>query len=63
MVPLRKEKGKKIIGPGCASDAEGEAWLADFMVRVKEMGEVPDYLSVHYYGPDGQAAIEYIEKM
>jgi hypothetical protein len=63
MVPLRKEKGKKIIGPGCASDGAGEAWLDDFMKRVEAMGEPPDYLGVHYYGPNGAAAIQYIEKM
>jgi hypothetical protein len=63
MVPLRKGKGKKIIGPGCASDPGGEAWLDNFMKRVKDMGEPPDYLGVHYYGPCGTAAIQYIEKM
>jgi hypothetical protein len=63
MVPLRKGKGKKIIGPGCASDGAGEAWLDDFMKRVEAMGEPPDYLGVHYYGPNGAAAIQYIEKM
>ena len=62
-MPLRKEKWKKIIGPGCASDLGGEAWLDDFMKRVKDMGEPPDYLGVHYYGLDGPAAIQYIEKM
>lgn len=63
MVPLRKEKGKKIVGPGCASDPGGEAWLDEFMKRVQEMEEPPDYLGLHYYGPDGAAAIQYIEKM
>ena len=63
MVPLRKENRRKIIGPGCASDPVGEAWLDDFMKRVKDMGEPPDYLGIHYYGPDGTAAIQYIEKM
>jgi hypothetical protein len=63
MVPLRKEKGKKIIGPGCASDPGGEAWLEDFMKRIESMGEPPDFLGLHYYGPDGAAAIQYIEKM
>jgi hypothetical protein len=63
MVPLRKEKGKKIVGPGCASDPRGEAWLDEFMKRVREMEEPPDYLALHYYGPDGAAAIQYIEKM
>lgn len=63
IAPLRNEKAKKIIGPGCASDDAGEAWLEDFIRRVEEMGEGPDFLSLHYYGPDGRAAIEYIEKM
>jgi len=65
MVPLRKgkEKGKKLVGPGCASDAGGETWLDEFMRRVREKGEPPDYLGLHYYGPDGAAAIQYIEKM
>jgi hypothetical protein len=63
MVPLRKEKGKKIIGPGCASDPGGEAWLDEFMGLTNAMGEPPDYIGLHYYGPDGTAAIQYIEKM
>jgi hypothetical protein len=50
MVPLRKATGKQIIGPGCASDAEGEAWLAAFMEGVEAVDEPPDYLGVHYYG-------------
>jgi len=63
MVPLRKGKGKKIIGPGCASDSGGEVWLDEFMARVQAMGEPPDYLGVHYYGSDESAAIHYIKKM
>jgi Glycosyl hydrolase catalytic core len=63
MVPLREEKGKKIVGPGCASDPGGEAWLDEFMRRVQELGEPPDYLGLHYYGPEGASAIQYIEKM
>lgn len=63
MVPLRKEKGKKFVSPGCASDAGGEAWLQEFMDIVCEKGEAPDYLGVHYYGANAQAAIEYLEKM
>ncbi|PMD37371.1 glycoside hydrolase family 128 protein [Hyaloscypha variabilis F] len=63
MVPLRKERGKKIVGPGCASDSGGEAWLDDFMKKIQDQGEPPDYLGLHYYGPDAGAAIRYIEKM
>ncbi|KAK0124021.1 hypothetical protein ONS95_009007 [Cadophora gregata] len=63
MVPLKKEKGKMIVGPGCASDAAGEKWLEEFMQSICEKGEPPDYLGLHYYGPDGGAAIEYIKKI
>lgn len=63
MVPLRKEKGKKLVSPGCASDAGGEAWLEEFIHKTEAIDEPVDYLGVHYYGPDGKAAIEYIEKM
>lgn len=63
IVPLRKEKGKKLISPGCASDAGGEAWLTEFMKGLEDVGEPPDYLGLHYYGPDGAAAIKYIQKM
>ncbi|KAL3420597.1 hypothetical protein PVAG01_07042 [Phlyctema vagabunda] len=60
MVPIQ-EQGKKISSPGCASDAGGEAWLDEFLDRVK--GHLPDYLNLHYYGADADAAIEYLEKM
>lgn len=63
MVPLRKETGKKFVSPGCASDPGGEAWLDDFMKRICEMREPPDYLGLHYYGSDANAAIRYMEKM
>ena len=63
MVPLRKEKGKRFVSPGCASDPGGEAWLDEFMKKVEVWKEPPDYIGLHYYGPDGSAAIAYIEKM
>lgn len=63
MVPLRKNTGKKIVGPSCASDPAGERWLDSFMKAVLELGEPPDFLGLHYYGPDATAAIEYIQKM
>lgn len=62
VVPLlRKKKGKKLVGPSCASDPGGEKWLAEFMSLVKD--DLPDYLGVHYYGTSSQAAIEYLQKM
>lgn len=63
MVPLRKGKGKKLVTPGCASDPGGEAWLDAFVKGVEGKGEAPDFWGLHYYGPDGTAAIKYIEKM
>ncbi|CAL8584653.1 hypothetical protein XPA_010241 [Xanthoria parietina] len=58
MLPLRKNKGKKLVGPSCASDPAGQKWLADFMHRVA--GNPPDFLGVHYYGTDAQHAIDFI---
>ena len=63
MVPLRKDKGKKLVSPGCASDPAGEEWLDGFMKAVEAANEPPDYLSLHYYGPEVKGAIQYIEKM
>jgi hypothetical protein len=63
IVPIRKEKNKKLVTPGCASDPAGEAWLQQFLGRIEAVNEPPDYLSLHYYGPKTQDAIQYIEKM
>lgn len=60
MLPLR-QKGKKLVSPSCASDPQGQAWIADFMNRVAD--HPPDYLGIHYYGTDSNAAIGYIESM
>lgn len=61
MVPLRKGKGKKLVSPSCSNDAQGQAWIADFMHRVSDAP--PDFLGLHYYGKDGKAAIEFFEAM
>jgi Glycosyl hydrolase catalytic core len=61
MVPLRAARGTKLVGPSCASDAAGEQWLAEFMARVG--AAPPDFLGLHYYGADGDAAVRYIEGM
>jgi hypothetical protein len=63
MVPLRKTTGKKIVGPSCASDPAGEVWLDTFMKALLGMDELPDFLGLHYYGPDAAAAIKYVQKM
>lgn len=63
MVSLRRDQGKKFVSPGCASDAKGEAWLETWMRLVREKGEGPDYLGLHYYGASAQAAVEYLDKM
>lgn len=60
MIPLRN-KGKQLVSPSCASDATGQAWLADFMNRVSD--NLPNYLGLHYYGTDGNEAIAFIENM
>jgi hypothetical protein len=61
MVPLRTHTGQKLVSPSCASDPAGELWLDDFMARVKDAP--PDFLGLHYYGADGDAAVKYVEKM
>jgi hypothetical protein len=59
MLVLRKEKGKKLVSPSCASDPGGWAWLDDFMKRISD--NPPDFWGLHYYGTDADAAIKYIE--
>jgi hypothetical protein len=61
MVPLRKNKGKKLVSPSCKNDAAGQAWTNDFMNRVS--ANPPDYLGLHYYGTNGNDAIAFIEEM
>ncbi|KZF20099.1 glycoside hydrolase family 128 protein [Xylona heveae TC161] len=61
MLPLRQQKGKKLVSPSCADDGAGRAWIEDFMNRVQ--AHPPDYLGLHYYGTNGDDAIKYIEEM
>ncbi|KAF6833506.1 hypothetical protein CPLU01_05544 [Colletotrichum plurivorum] len=57
VLELRRKRGKKVIGPGCASDEKGDHWLASFMSIVGTDAEgKPDFLGVHYYGPDVEDA-------
>ncbi|KAK1700100.1 glycosyl hydrolase catalytic core-domain-containing protein [Colletotrichum godetiae] len=72
---LREKRGKKLVGPACASDSGGEAWLAEFMRVVYEDenkqkendGEKkrmrPDFLGVHYYSGDVEHAKLYLTSM
>ena len=61
MLPLRRNKGKKLVSPSCASDPNGQKWIADFMRRVED--HPPDFLGVHYYGTNSKAAIDFIEDL
>lgn len=61
MIPLRHNKGKKLVGPSCSNDAAGQAWIVDFMSRVS--ANPPDYLGLHYYGTNGDDAIAFIKSM
>jgi hypothetical protein len=61
MVPLRKSKGKKLVSPSCSNDQAGQAWIADFMGRVRN--SPPNYLGLHYYGTKGSEAIGFIQSM
>ncbi|WQF80551.1 Putative glycoside hydrolase superfamily, asl1-like, glycosyl hydrolase catalytic [Colletotrichum destructivum] len=63
---LRDAKGKKLVGPACASDEAGGRWLAEFMSIVCSGGsgcEGPDFLGAHYYGGDVGHAKQYIESL
>jgi len=61
IVPLRKEQGNELVSASCASDPEGEAWIADFMRLVDR--DPPDFLGVHYYGTNHNEAIKYLEEI
>jgi len=61
VLTLRHQHGKKLVSPSCASDENGQNWLADFMNRVAS--DPPDYVGLHYYGTDANAARKYIEMM
>ena len=58
VIPLREQRGKKLVSPSCSNDAVGQAWIADFMSRT--LSSPPDYLGLHYYGTDGYIAIAFI---
>ncbi|OHF02277.1 hypothetical protein CORC01_02557 [Colletotrichum orchidophilum] len=68
---LREKRGKKLVGPACASDSGGEAWLAEFMRLVREAQQEnrekrqtgPDFLGVHYYSGDVEHAKRYLTSM
>ena len=61
MLPLRQHKGKKLVSPSCSSDLAGQAWIAEFMDHVRS--DAPDFLGLHYYGTDGNAACAFLESM
>ncbi|KAI0839525.1 glycoside hydrolase family 128 protein [Hypoxylon sp. FL0890] len=61
MLPLRKNKGKKLGSPAVASDDNGMKWIEKFMSLVAS--DPPDYLCLHYYSKNGNDAIKYIQNM
>ncbi|GAP89376.1 putative glycoside hydrolase family 128 protein [Rosellinia necatrix] len=61
MLPLRKNKGKKLGSPAVASDDNGRKWIEKFMSLVGN--DKPDYLCLHYYSKNADEAIRYIESM
>ncbi|KAI1269712.1 glycoside hydrolase family 128 protein [Xylariaceae sp. FL1019] len=61
MIPLRKNKGKKLGSPAVASDDKGRQWIEKFMNLVA--GDPPDFLCLHYYSNNADEAIKYIENM
>lgn len=61
MVPLRQQRGKKLIGPSVANDDAGKRWLDRFMSLIGD--QRPDYLGLHVYDTDGNRAIAYMQSM
>ncbi|KAH6643332.1 CAP domain-containing protein [Truncatella angustata] len=61
MLPLRKNKGKKLGSPAVASDDNGRKWIEKFMSLVAK--DAPDFLCLHYYSTNGNDAIKYITDM
>ncbi|KAI0107984.1 glycoside hydrolase family 128 protein [Hypoxylon sp. NC0597] len=61
MLPLRKNKGKKLGSPAVASDDNGRKWIEKFMSLVAS--DPPDFLCLHYYSTNGNDAIKYIQNM
>jgi hypothetical protein len=62
MVPLRRERGTRIVGPAAANDPPGTVWLDGFMslVPARNPRELPDFLGLHYYGTIAAEAIGYL---
>ncbi|KAI1369846.1 glycoside hydrolase family 128 protein [Xylaria arbuscula] len=61
MLPLRKNKGKKLGSPAVASDDQGRQWIEKFMSLVGN--DKPDYLCLHYYSQNADEAIKYLQTM
>lgn len=61
MLPLRAKHGKKLVSPSCASDKAGQDWIHKWMGLVSK--HRPDFLGLHYYGTDGNAAISFLKSM
>lgn len=51
----------KIVGPACASDPAGQAWITEFLGLLKGKGGVVDFLGVHWYGEDHEEAKRFLE--
>ncbi|KAK8044049.1 hypothetical protein PG993_004073 [Apiospora rasikravindrae] len=61
MIPLRKNKGRKLGSPAVASDDNGRKWIEKFMSLIPN--DKPDYLCLHYYSTNADEAIKYITNM
>lgn len=50
-----------MISPACASDQQGKDWLAAFFALCGD--RKPDFLGLHYYGTEAEAAKRYLREM
>jgi len=61
VIHLRRDHGKKIVSPSCASDPPGTEWLKQFMFLISD--NPPDYVGVHYYGTVVDECKKYIQSI
>ncbi|PVI02275.1 glycoside hydrolase family 128 protein [Periconia macrospinosa] len=58
---LRNQRQKQLVSPSCASDPNGQNWIAEWMNLVQDCA--PEFLGIHWYGTSADEAKRYIEDM
>ena len=61
MIPLRQQRGKRLVSPSTANDPTGRAWMTEFMSYIADAP--PDFLGVNYFGLESSHAVDYLESV